>query len=140
MKENISHNIGRKISKIRDIRGVKQEHLAMKLGISQQAISRIEQSETVEEEILEKIAEVLGVTSEAIKSFSEDAVVNYFNTFNDSSINHGPFGNCHCTFNPLDKLMELVEENKKLHNEKVALLERLLQAEKEKNELTKGNK
>jgi len=35
------------------------------------------------------------------------------------------FGNTGCTFNPLDKLMETVEENKKLY-------ERLLQSEKEK--------
>jgi hypothetical protein len=34
--------------------------------------------------------------------------------------------------------MEVIEENKSLCNEKVALLERLLLAEKEKNELLKG--
>ncbi|MET3978260.1 hypothetical protein ABIB62_000828 [Mucilaginibacter sp. UYP25] len=34
-------------------------------------------------------------------------------------------------FNPMDKLLEVIEENKKLY-------ERLLQAEKEKNELLKG--
>jgi hypothetical protein len=55
-------------------------------------------------------------------------VVNYFNTFNQS-VSSSNFGhNNTCTFNPLDKLMELVEENKKLY-------ERLLQAEKEKNEI-----
>ncbi len=62
-------HIGRKISRIREIRGIKQDHLAIELGISQQTISKIEQSETVEEETLGKIAKVLGVTPQAIKNF-----------------------------------------------------------------------
>ncbi|WEA01182.1 helix-turn-helix domain-containing protein [Mucilaginibacter sp. SJ] len=123
-----NNHIGRKIGRIREMRGIKQDTLATELGISQQAISRIEQSETIEDEVLEKIAKILGVTTEAIKNFTEEAVVNYFNnTFHGS--NHGPF--YHCTFNPLDKLLELVEENKKLY-------ERLVQAEREKNDLLTG--
>jgi transcriptional regulator with XRE-family HTH domain len=110
---------------------IKQETLASELGVSQQTISRIELSETIEDDVLVNIAKILGVTSDAIKNFSEEAVVNYFNTFNQS-VSSSNFGhNNTCTFNPLDKLMELVEENKKLY-------ERLLQAEKEKNELLKG--
>jgi hypothetical protein len=66
------------------------------------------------------------VSVEAIKNFSEEGMVNYFNTFNDSTLN-GPVNSNYCTFNPLDKLMESVEENKKLY-------ERLLQAEKDKIE------
>jgi transcriptional regulator with XRE-family HTH domain len=124
-------HIGRKISRIRELRGIKQETLAAEMGVSQQTVSRMEQAETIEDEVLEKVASVLGVSAEAIKSYSDEGVVNYFNTFNDSSVNHGPFGNYHCTFNPIDKLVELFEENKKLY-------ERLLQAEKEKNELLKS--
>jgi DNA-binding XRE family transcriptional regulator len=56
------HKIGRKISKIRELRGMKQEALAAELGISQQAVSKIEQSAEVEEEALQKIAKVLAVT------------------------------------------------------------------------------
>jgi len=124
-------HIGRKISRIRELRGIKQETLASELGVSQQSVSRMEQSEVLEEDVLENIAKILGVTTDAIKNFSEEAVVNYFNTFNQS-VSSSNFGhNNTCTFNPLDKLMELVEENKKLY-------ERLLQAEKEKNELLKG--
>jgi len=124
-------HIGRKISRIRELRGIKQETLASELGVSQQTVSKMEQSEVLEDDVLEKIAKILGVTTDAIKNFSEEAVVNYFNTFNQS-VSSSNFGhNNTCTFNPLDKLMELVEENKKLY-------ERLLQAEKDKNELLKG--
>ncbi|OOQ59834.1 helix-turn-helix domain-containing protein [Mucilaginibacter pedocola] len=120
MSEATLH-IGRKIGKIRELRGIKQEALAAELGISQQAISKIEQSPDVDDASLEKIAKVLGVTADSIKSFSEEAVLNYFNTFNDNST--GAFNNFNCTFNPIDKVIELYE--------------RLLQAEKEKNDLLK---
>jgi transcriptional regulator with XRE-family HTH domain len=128
-----NNHIGRKISRIRELRGIKQETLASELGVSQQSISRMEQSDVLEDDILEKIALVLGVTSEAIQNFSEEAVVNYFNTFNDNSFSNsnGTFHANNCTFNPLDKLMEVIEENKKLY-------ERLLQAEKERHELLKS--
>lgn len=115
-------HIGRKISRIRELRGMKQETLAAELGISQQSVSSLEQSERVEDEKLEQVAKILGVTKEAINNFSEELAINYFNNFQDSS--EGTFNN-HCTFNPLDKLMESVDENKKLY-------ERLLDAEKEK--------
>ncbi|WP_394773207.1 helix-turn-helix domain-containing protein [Flavobacterium sp.] len=123
------NHIGRKISRIRELRDMKQEALAQALGTNQQAVSAIENSETIDEEKLIEVARALGVTVEAIKNFSDEAAINYFNTFNEAVNNTGAFnfGTNHCTFNPLDKLMESVEENKKLY-------ERLLQAEKDKNE------
>ncbi|QLC65527.1 helix-turn-helix transcriptional regulator [Flavobacterium sp. LPB0248] len=121
------NHIGRKISRIRELRDMKQEALAQALGISQQTISTIENSETIEEDRLSEIAKALGVTVEAIKNFSEDGMINYFNTFNDA-VSGNNFNHYNtCTFNPLDKLMETVEENKKLY-------ERLLQSEKDKIE------
>jgi transcriptional regulator with XRE-family HTH domain len=115
-------HIGRKISRIRELRGMKQETLAAELGISQQAISKIEQSADVDGDALEKIAKVLGVLPDAIRNFSDEATLHYFNTFNDNST--GAFNNFNCTFNPIDKVVELYE--------------RLLASEREKIELLKG--
>ena len=122
-----NNHIGRKISRIRELRGMKQETLAEELGISQQAVSNIENSEKVDDMKLEEIAKALGVTKEAIENFSDESVINYFNNFYDNSFTNsqGTFHPNNCTFNPLDKLVEAYEENKKLY-------ERLLQAEKEK--------
>ncbi|MFD1601310.1 helix-turn-helix domain-containing protein [Flavobacterium artemisiae] len=124
-------HVGRNISRIRELRDMKQEALAIAIGVSQQTISNIEGSETVDDEKLNAIAEVLGVSAEAIKNFSDEAVFNIIgNTYNDSSSSAVNLG---CTFNPLDKLIESYEENKKLYQqliqaekEKVALLEKLL--------------
>lgn len=127
MEDNTLH-IGRKIGRIREMKGIKQEALAVELGVSQQTVSNIEKSSKVEDEVLEKIAKALGVTGDAIRNFSEEAVTNYFNTFNQS-VSSSNFGhNNTCTFNPLDKLVELFEENKKLY-------ERLLDSEREKVEM-----
>ena len=122
------NHIGRKISRIRELRDMKQEALAQALGTNQQAISAMENSETIDDEKLVEVAKALGVTVEAIKNFSDEAAINYFNTFHDTKASQVNFGNSNnCTFNPLDKLMETVEENKKLY-------ERLLKAEQDKIE------
>lgn len=118
-------HIGRKISRIRELRGMKQETLAEELGISQQSVSNIEQSERLEDEKIARIAAVLGVTKEALENFSEEQVINYFNNFYDNSAAQSFNQGKNPTFNPLDKLIEAHQENKELY-------ERLLQAEKEK--------
>ncbi|MEN2402746.1 helix-turn-helix transcriptional regulator [Flavobacterium sp. MC2016-06] len=115
------NHIGRKISRIRELKDMKQEALAQALGISQQTISTIENSETVDEEKLKEVAKALGVTVEAIENFTEENMITYFNTFNDNSNGWGTGTfNYECNFNPLDKVVELYE--------------RLVQAEKDKNE------
>jgi transcriptional regulator with XRE-family HTH domain len=121
------NHIGRKIARIRELRGMKQETLAEELGISQQSVSHLEQSESLEDEKLESVAKILGVTKEAIENFSDENVINYFNNFYDNSSPQGNSFNqgMYATFNPLDKLVEAYEENKKLY-------ERLVQAEKDK--------
>ena len=128
-------HIGRNISRIRELRDMKQEALAIAIGTTQQSISIIEGSESVDDEKLKAIAEALGVPADVIKNFSEEAVFNIIgNTYhNDSS----SIKNNNCTFNPLDKLLESYEENKKLYQqliqaekEKVAFLEKLLSEKK----------
>jgi transcriptional regulator with XRE-family HTH domain len=123
-------HIGRNISRIRELKGMKQEALAMAIGLSQQSVSNIESSETIETEKLTEIAKALGVTVEAIENFSEESVFNFFNNFYDNSVNNsngqgasGPIFN----FNPLDKMIELYERLVQAEKE-------LVQAEKDKVE------
>ena len=88
----------------------------------------MEQSETIEEDKLENVAKALGVTAEVIKNFSEESMIyNIQNNYEGSNkgANSISVSNFNCTFNPLDKLLDAHEENKKLY-------ERLLAAEKEK--------
>ena len=126
---------GRAVKRIREILQVKQETLASELGISQQSVSLLETKETIDHETLEKIAEVLKVPMDAIKNFNEEAAINNIAcNFNDNaSVNYKP------VFNSMEKWLESIEEIKKLNaallkekDEKIALLEKMLDEKKKK--------
>jgi len=119
-------HIGRKISRIRELRGMKQEALATALGVSQQTVSNLENSEELDDKRLKEVAEALGVSKEAIENFSEEGVFNYFASFYDNSSNNGAIHGVQCTFNPLDKVVELYERLVEAEKAKVEYLERLL--------------
>ncbi len=137
MPEKTHH--GRAVKRIREILHVKQDVLADALGISQQSVSLLENKETIEPETLEQISKTLKVPVEAIKNFNEDAAVNYINTFHDNSTNQAHvigsfYDSSSFNFNPIEKWVAALEENKKLYaallkekDEKIALLERLLE-------------
>lgn len=123
-------HIGRNISRIRELRGMKQEALAFAIGVSQQTVSNMENSETIEEDKLQAIAEVLGVSADVIKNFSDEAVFNiigntYHNTSSDSSTLIASSMNYQPTFNPLDKVVELYERLVQAEKDKVEYLEKL---------------
>lgn len=119
-------HIGRNISRIRELKDMKQEALAQAIGTNQQTISAIENSETVDEQKLIEIAKALGVSVEAIKNFSEEAVLNIIgNTYHDNGIVNAGL-NYNCNFNPLDKVVELYERLVQAEKDKVEYLEKLL--------------
>ncbi|MEP6929557.1 MAG: helix-turn-helix transcriptional regulator [Flavobacterium sp.] len=122
------NHIGRKISRIRELRDMKQEALAQALSTNQQAISAMENSETIDEEKLIEVAKALGVSVEAIKNFSEEAVLNIMNnTYHDNGIVNAGV-NHNCTFNPIDKVVELYERLVQSEKEKIEYLEKLLKS------------
>lgn len=122
--EEISRrHLGRNVQKVRVYFGVKQETLATELGISQQEISKIERQDEIEEDVLSRIADALGISPEVIKDFDvERAIYNINNSYSDATISEGGTAVV-LQVNPLDKIVELYE--------------RLLQSEREKNELLK---
>lgn len=116
---------GRNIKRLREMLGIKQEAIAIDLDITQQSVSELEQKEFIDDSTLKKVAKTLNIPIDAIKNMNDEATFNYINTFNDkveSSFLNNPIN---CTFNPIDKIVEL-------YNEKEALYERML---KEKDEL-----
>lgn len=68
------------------------------------------------------------VAYDAIKNFDEAAAVTYFNTFHDNSgVSAFSYShNYHCTFNPIDKIIELYEALVKSEKEKVELLQKII--------------
>lgn len=117
---------GRNIKRFREMLGIKQEALAFELGEdwNQKKISLLEQKESVEKDILEQVAKILKVPTEAIENFDEEQAINIIgntitNNDNAAVINNNP------TFHPVESIL-------KLHEEKIALYERML---KEKDEM-----
>lgn len=127
---------GKNIKRFRDILGVKQDTLAEKLDMTQQAFSKLEQKEQIDEKILIKVAEVLQIPIEALKNMTDEAAVNIVaNTFtqnnNDTStVQQQANLNYYPTFNPVDKLVELYERMLKAEQEKVSLLQDTLRDKK----------
>lgn len=122
------HHIGRKIVRIRELRGMKQDTLAGLLGVSQQSVSRLEQSEEVDEERLKAVADALGVTPAIIRSFNEDTLLNNIQ-HNSDTASHNI--NVKYEFNPIEKVVELYERLLKSKQEKVAMLQALLDNQKQ---------
>ncbi|NIJ54718.1 helix-turn-helix domain-containing protein [Dyadobacter arcticus] len=116
---------GRNLKRFREMLSIKQDALAFELGEdwNQQKISLLEQKEKIDSDILEQVAAILKIPADAIRNFDEEKAVNIIaNTFDkvENSFNFGTF-NLH----PVEKIIQL-------HEEKIALYERML---KEKDEM-----
>ena len=144
-RSNKTH-LGRNIKRFREILGVKQESLAITMGDewNQKRISMLESKPNINDDLLEQVAEALKIPAEAIKNFDEEKTMfNIQHNYEGSNVSSsaiGDIGHNACTFNPLDKLMQTVDELKSLYVENKNLYERMLEIEKEKFELLKSQK
>ncbi|MCT4150286.1 helix-turn-helix transcriptional regulator [Elizabethkingia anophelis] len=121
---------GRNIKRFREMLGIKQDALAYELGEdwNQKKISLLEQKESVEKDILEQVAKILKVPTEAIENFDEEQAVNIIsNTFTSNDTSTLNAINIQPTFNPLDKMVELYERMLQQQKEMIEKLERLIQ-------------
>lgn len=119
---------GRNVKRFREMLGIKQDALAFELGDdwNQQRISLLEQKETIDINLLKQISEALKIPVEAFQNFDEEQAVNVIsNTFTSNDTSTLNAINPNCTFNPIDKIVQL-------YDEKIALYERML---KEKDEM-----
>lgn len=119
---------GRNVKRFREMLGLKQEALAIKLGDdwNQKRVSLLEAKETLEADILRQVAQALNVPEEAIKNLDEEKAVNIIaNTFNDEAVAYAQYYKCN--INPMEKWVEALDEIKTLHDEIKRLYERLLE-------------
>ena len=112
--------IGTSIQRIREIKGIKQVNLAKSLQITQQRLSQIEQSDEIDDRMLQSISEALETTTDAIRNFKEEYAINNFNNFatNGQSINY--------QIVMTDKLIEVYEKLLQEKDKKIKFLEEQL--------------
>jgi transcriptional regulator with XRE-family HTH domain len=120
---------GRNVKRFREILGIKQDALAYELGEgwNQQKISLLEQKETIELPLLKQISNAMKVPVEAFQNFDDEQAINIIsNTVNNSDNASGnSLFSYYPTINPIEQII-------KLHEEKIALYERML---KEKDQM-----
>ena len=122
---------GRNIKRFREMLGIKQDALAFDLNMSQQAVSLLEQKETIDTPLLQKISALLKIPVEAIQNFDEEQAVNViantytFQDFKDNAVASG--FNYQPSFNPIDKMVELYERMLQQQKELIEKLERLME-------------
>ena len=102
-------HIGRKVAKAREIIGIKQDEMARYFKITQQAYSKWEQGEEMDESTLLKICEKLGVSPDFIKTLNEETAIQNLNSHCTNVVNY--------QFNPIEKIIELYERLLKLQEE-----------------------
>ncbi len=128
---NMLH-MGRKIERIRRLRGMTQTDLGEALGITKQAVSKMEQTEQIDDERIKEIAKALGVTDEGLKSFHEERVL--YNTINFYE-GSGGVSSSSISANNIESLHNFPIEKT------IEVFEKLLEKEREKyEEVKKGKK
>lgn len=128
------NNHGVNVRRWREWRGINQDVLAERVGVSQATFSGYENKETLEPEVIEKIAKALDVPIEAITEVSDGTSINFYSgTWEGNSA--GLWGNSYVqnqnqSFNPIDKVIELYERLLKASDDKVVLMKEILKDKK----------
>jgi transcriptional regulator with XRE-family HTH domain len=108
-----------------------QAELGELLGITKQAISKMEQNEKLEDDKIKQVAEALGVTEEGLKNFTEEAVLYCTNNF---------YENCHVSASNIGPISTVENLNHFSMEQAVKLFEELIKIEREKFESLKKEK
>ena len=123
---------GRNIRFFNNVWNMKQEYFAEQIGVKQPVVTKIEKQKIIEEAMLLKCAEVLGISVDMFKEFNSEKMLDSYTYHIDKipntngAISISKDGSTPTNYYyPIEKLIEL-------HHKNMELYERLLQAEKEK--------
>ena len=144
--------MGEKVARVRKLRRFKQEYVAEQLKMSQPEYSVLEQESEIADDLLNQIAEILGVPLDFIKNFDEDRVTYNINNVYDNNpsdyevkdqashvIGQQYNNNTYNTYSSNDKMDELQRLLEEVRSElKTATLER--DNLKKENETLKNSK
>lgn len=123
---NTTH-LGRKIERVRCLLGMTQADLGQQLGITKQAVSKMEQSEKINNKRLNQVAEALGVSAKAIKDFNEKVILDCNNIFLNEKTEKSSIDNV-----TIDNVTIHIRNEKKCAMRKtIRLFEELIKIERE---------
>lgn len=127
-------NQGRQVKRFRESIGMKQATLAEALGTTQQNISNYEKQEELDGSLFAQLAVAMGVAPEILSDFNPESIYgNHIQEMKDNAqaVYCADSSSYTYNFNPIDKIMEQVDQIK-------ALYEELLKCERDKIDILKG--
>ena len=101
------------------------------LGVTKQAVSKMEQTEKMDDGKLKQVAEALGVTEEGLKNFTEETVLYCTNNF---------YENCHVSASNIGPISTVENLNHFSMEQAIKLFEELIKIERKKFESLKKEK
>jgi transcriptional regulator with XRE-family HTH domain len=121
MKDTV--HLGENIRRILDLKGIKQEVFAEKMGVSQTAISKLLSTPKIDDERLKEVADKLGVSVEAIKRFDADAVMLFIENINSYDHSTGSIARIDIyNIHPIEEVTKLYERMLKEKNDEIEKL------------------
>lgn len=110
----MENTIGLKIKKIRELKNIGQQYIAEQLNMSQSSYSDLENGKTkISDEKLNRIAQILDISADAIKNFNDSVVFNYSPQSGYINTNH---------INPTEQIQQLYERLLKEKDEQISIL------------------
>lgn len=107
-------DLGRNVRHIREMLCMKQQTLAEKMGVTQQAVSKIENKADIDSKTLENIAKALEVPVALIENFNLDEIV--YNIQNNYESGNSPFSQNNPTINSLDVIRMTIQAHKEVYD------------------------
>ena len=106
------HHLGHKLQMVREISCMKQSTLARATGLSQQYISKLEQSAYIPEDVLNKLALAMEVKPDTIRNFDKEKALYYQNEYsvNDNGVNQQNNSQIFNYHEPIHIVRELLEK------------------------------
>ena len=105
---------GKNVKRLREIMDIKQAALGIEIGVSQQSMSRLENSHSINDKTLMDIANTLKITIGGIKNFDENKFIEIITEFlngNDSHTSTIKANHKNYAFSSFDKETPLLKEN-----------------------------
>jgi len=116
-------HLGENIRRICDLKGIKQDVLADKMGVTQAAISKLFASPNIDDDRLKDIADKIGVSVNAIKKFDADAVMLFIENVNAHDHATGCIAKIDIyNIHPIDEITKLYERMLKDKDDEIVRL------------------
>lgn len=126
-KPKVDH--GKNVERLCEILGVTDEKLAEMLDVDLETTKQYKESETLPDDVIEDIAQVLNIPSAIIKKMGDENMnVNIQNNYEGSNSNASQVAVQNHTFimNPFEKVVELYDRLLKTKDEQITILEKKL--------------